>query len=237
MGIVAKTLNALKRSPVYSMLTGLPYAPYRGSVLRFIDPGHISMLEAGCGRGNVARSRYFPSGIPTKLGIEIFEPYALTALSSGSYDAVLRGDVRSLPLKDKSVDCIVCVEVIEHMPKDQGIALIREFERVARCQIVISTTDIPLKPLDERMATDGNMAMYHQARWKPHEFQDLGFDVYGMYPRFTEGSSIDPIYFLSYLLPLMWLVKHFPKRAKAFIGIKRFPSTIPADGFVPHGLR
>ena len=76
-----------------------------------------------------------------------------------------------------------------------------------------------------------------RARWKPHEFQDLGFEVYGMYPRFTEGSSLDPIYFLSYLLPLMWLVKHFPKRAKAFIGIKRFHPTIPIDALAAHELR
>ena len=62
--------------------------------------------------------------------------------------------------------------------------------------------------------------MYHQARWKPHEFAELGFDVYGMYPRFTEASSLDPVYFLSYLLPLMNLVKHAPHRAKAFVGVK-----------------
>ena len=237
MGLFSRAIKVIKRSPAYAVLTGLPYAPYRGSVLRFVDSGHSSLLEAGCGQGNLSRSRYFPSSIPLKLGIELFEPYARSANLLTSYDSVVIGDIRSLPFRDKSVDCIVCTEVIEHMPKDQGIALIKEFERVATSQIVISTTDIPLKPLDERMATDGNMAMYHQARWKPHEFQDLGFDVYGMYPRFTEGSSLDPIYFLSYLLPLMWLVKYFPKRAKAFIGIKRFHPTSPVDALGAHELR
>jgi len=224
MTILASLLNPLKRTPIYSLVTGLPWAPYRGSVLRFIAPGHSSILEAGCGQGNISRSRYFPAKIPLRLGVEIFEPYARTALSRGSYDSVLRGDVRALPLKDKSVDCVLCVEVIEHMPKDEGVALIKEFERVARHQVVVSTTDIPLKPLDERTATDGNMAMYHQARWKPHEFADLGFNVYGMYPRFTEGSSLDPVYFLSYLLPLMYLVKNAPRGAKAFVGVKNLTS-------------
>ena len=222
MNVITKTLYTLKNSPLYPLLTALPYAPYRGAVLRYIDEGHLSILEAGCGAGNLIRSPYFPKEMPLKVGLEIFRPYVDRAHQRGFYDLTVQGDVRSLPFADNSIDCVICVEVIEHMPKDQGFALIGELERIARKQLIISTTDLPLQEIDPARAADGNLYMYHQARWKPQDFREKGFEVYGMYPRFTEGSPYDPIYFLSYVLPLMWLVKHSPERAKAFTAVKRF---------------
>lgn len=222
MNPIVKMLYALRRSPAYSLLTSLPYAPYRGAVLGYIDKGHRSILEAGCGEGNLVRSRYFPKEISVKVGVEIFLPYALKANEQQVYNLTLVGDVRSLPFKDDAFDCVVCVEVIEHMPKDQGFELINELERVTKRQLIISTTDIPLGDIDPEKAADGNMAMYHLARWNPNDFKEKGFNVYGMYPRFTQKSPYDPVYFLSYLLPMMWLVKYFPKYAKAFTAVKRF---------------
>ena len=88
----------------------------------------------------------------------------------GLYDQTMLGEVRDLPFGDKSIDRVLCVEVIEHMPKEEGLALITELERVAKDQLIISTTDIPLRPIDPTKAADGNLFMYHRARWKPREF-------------------------------------------------------------------
>ena len=179
-----------------------------------IDNGHQSILEAGCGEGNLVRSRHFPKEVPIKAGVEIFPTYARTANQHGVYDLTVLGDVRSLPFKGKSFNCVVCIEVIEHMPKDQGYDLIGELERITKRQLIISTTDLPLGDVDPEKAADGNIAMYHLARWKPDDFRQRGFNVYGMYPRFTQSSPYDPVYFLSYLLPMIWLVKYFTRWAK-----------------------
>jgi len=108
MNPIFRLLYAVRCSRVYPFLTSLPYAPYRGAVLGFIDKGHESILEAGCGEGNLVRSRYFPKEISVKVGVEIFLPYALKANEQQVYNLTLVGDVRSLPFKDDAFDCVVC---------------------------------------------------------------------------------------------------------------------------------
>ena len=69
MNILGQFRRGLKRTPRYAVLTCAPHALYRRTVLRYIDRGHQSILEAGCGQGNLARSRYFPKSIPNKIGM------------------------------------------------------------------------------------------------------------------------------------------------------------------------
>lgn len=47
-------------------------------------------------------------------------------------------DGKHLPFKDKEFDVVVCVDVLEHVPKPQRTALIKEMRRVAKYQLICS---------------------------------------------------------------------------------------------------
>lgn len=76
------------------------------------------VLEAGCGEG------YGAGQIAEVAGKVIGIDYdALTAAHAGAtYPKVsaMRGDLAQLPLKDESVDVIVCLQVIEHLQDQPG---------------------------------------------------------------------------------------------------------------------
>jgi len=48
-------------------------------------------------------------------------------------------DVRKLPFKQKSFDTVLCMEVIEHLEKEEAIRLIEDMEKIARKKIIITT--------------------------------------------------------------------------------------------------
>lgn len=66
----------------------------------------------------------------------------LPAMHTLDHDHALRpsvaGELRSLPLRSKSVDVVLCAEVLEHVPFDVAVVGLGEFARVARRGVVLS---------------------------------------------------------------------------------------------------
>lgn len=85
-------------------------------------------------------------------------------------------------LADNSVDSIFLLDVIEHLDKEEGLALIREVERVAKTQIIIFT---PLgfmpQHVDENnldnWGLNGGEFQEHKSGWTPSDFSD-SWDFY-----------------------------------------------------------
>jgi hypothetical protein len=50
----------------------------------------------------------------------------------------IRGDVRRFPLRDRSVDWVIATHFFHHLTDEQGVAALREFDRVARRGIVVN---------------------------------------------------------------------------------------------------
>jgi ubiquinone/menaquinone biosynthesis C-methylase UbiE len=53
-------------------------------------------------------------------------------------DAVVRGNALQLPFRDKSIDIVMCSQVLHHFPEREARKLITEMNRVARARVVIS---------------------------------------------------------------------------------------------------
>ncbi|MBY3167867.1 class I SAM-dependent methyltransferase [Rhizobium laguerreae] len=78
-------------------------------------------------------------------------------------------------LSDKSVDSLFMLDVIEHMTKDMGIAVLAECDRVAREQIVLFT---PLGFMPQHMEDNqkdgwglsGTSVQEHLSGWTPEDF-------------------------------------------------------------------
>src|SRR6185312_6138806 len=89
-----------------------------------------SLLDAGCGEGEMLRRGAVPGSTRTIL----LDRNRDTA-------AQVLGSVDALPFAARSFDVVTCIEVLEHLP-DPGAA-VRELARVARRAIVVS---VPYEP-------------------------------------------------------------------------------------------
>ena len=100
----------------------------------------LSILDVGTGLGDIparvrARARERGAAVGT-VGLDTSEALALAAHSATL--PMLRADARRLPIADRAVDVVLCSQVLHHFRRDDGIALLRELDRVARRRVIVS---------------------------------------------------------------------------------------------------
>lgn len=100
-----------------------------------------TVLEIGVGEGEIAErvhSRYPDAAI---VGLDLPDP----ALADEWRSRPLHGlftDAAALPVRDRSIDLVMAIEVLEHLPEPE--AALRELARVARRDVVLS---VPREPV------------------------------------------------------------------------------------------
>jgi SAM-dependent methyltransferase len=99
-----------------------------GDVLGELAPA--SVLDAGCGEGEMLRRISLPRGART----------VLLDRNPGSAAHII-GSVDALPFASESFDVVTCLEVLEHLPDPRPAA--RELGRVAKRAVVVS---VPFEP-------------------------------------------------------------------------------------------
>jgi ubiquinone/menaquinone biosynthesis C-methylase UbiE len=133
-----------------------------------------AILDVGCGRTSVLRAvhkGYY------RVGLDIYRPYILKMRRLSIHDDYVLSDVRALPFKSKSFDCVVATEVLEHLGKKDGSKMLKEIERVARKKILMTT---PNGFLSTHPGPDDNPDEAHLSGWTADELKELGFKVYGI---------------------------------------------------------
>src|ERR1700694_3578558 len=111
-----------------------PMVTERHNFIRGALAGCQSLLNAGCGAGNVRKF-----GVPYNAGIELFKPTFDKAVAAKTHDQLIHGDVRELNkhFSEKSFDACLSVDVIEHLTKAEGEQLLLNMERIARIMVVV----------------------------------------------------------------------------------------------------
>jgi SAM-dependent methyltransferase len=98
------------------------------NLLAILPRGRVTILEIGARRGLITRRliEYFDSVTALDLEQPQFE-----------IDRVIRvkGDVQDLDFPDNSFDCVLCSEVLEHVPDISSA--VREIARVARHEVIV----------------------------------------------------------------------------------------------------
>jgi len=184
-----------------------------------------TILDIGCGKGEpmkfINRKALFKV-----VGVDIFQPYLMGCKKSGLYSEVVRCDVRALPFKEKSFDVVLCMALLEHLPKADGTKLIKDMEYIARKQIII---DVPRGVYEQHNVANGNPWQIHRSFWEPDELKKLGFRVKGQgLPIYGESGLVARLpQFVRWLgYPLYWLASpvtyFFPRFSGNMVAIKRF---------------
>lgn len=149
----------------------LPFYPGRFDLSPFLKDCS-TVLDIGCGPDSIVGR----SIVGYRVGLDIFRDCLLQASKHGTHDDHVQGDVRRLPFREKSFDAVVLLEVLEHLPKDQGTALISSMESVARKAVLLTTPN----GFVEQDTVDGNPFQQHLSGWSPSDFKAIGYEVIGL---------------------------------------------------------
>ena len=118
------------------------YLEKRKDIIKLISQNTECILDSGCGTGNFETLFSLnQSNMNTKIvGIDMSRK-RLDVAKSGPYQmaSFICGDTESLPFKDNSFDCVILIEVIEHVPNKRRLLL--ECKRVLKTHgMLIMTT-------------------------------------------------------------------------------------------------
>jgi 2-polyprenyl-3-methyl-5-hydroxy-6-metoxy-1,4-benzoquinol methylase len=103
-------------------------------------PRCATLLDVGTGLGDIpcrARSLAREHGVDlSTIGLD--SALELTRASRPVVTFTVCGDALRLPFADRSVDIVMCSQVLHHFAGSEALTLIREMNRVARIRVVVS---------------------------------------------------------------------------------------------------
>jgi ubiquinone/menaquinone biosynthesis C-methylase UbiE len=99
-----------------------------------------TLLDVGSGVGDIAaeardlaRNRQIDLSLFT---IDMAEPWAVASRARAGN--AVRGSATALPFADRSVDIVLCSQTLHHFDDTSASCVLRELDRVARRQVVVS---------------------------------------------------------------------------------------------------
>jgi hypothetical protein len=183
--------------------------------------GSERVLDVGC--ASSMHLRWY--GVPYAAGLEGYRPSYEEAKRIGSHDEMVLGDVREVDrfFKPGQFDTCMAVDVIEHLPKEDGLKLMRDLERIASRKVIIIT---PSGFLPQRQTEAGDL-QEHLSGWETEEMRGYGYQVIGLLgPKSLRGEHHHLKYrpkvfwgLISLLGHLLW-TRWNPARAASILCIK-----------------
>lgn len=146
---------------------------------RFGDPTRLSVIDLGCGPAESVVSRQILEAPWRRLvSVEAFLPY-LNKLRQKDARAA-RHEIHAIRIEQifsdltpGECDLALMIDVLEHFPRREALALLRRLERFVNRGIVLFT---PVGVV-EQGELDGNALQRHRSTWQPAELARLGYDV------------------------------------------------------------
>lgn len=135
-----------------------------------------SLLDVGCGSASpIAR---FSGRLHRTVGVDGHEPSIARSRKAGIHQEYHLMGVLEIGdrFEEKSFDCVLLSDLVEHLPKPEGLKLIAMAERLARKKMIVFTPNGFLRQ-GER---DENPYQAHISGWEVGEMESLGYSVRGI---------------------------------------------------------
>ena len=155
---------------------GYFYTQYPRLLEREIIGSCQTLLDVGC--GGHSPIRLFSSKPEYSVGVDSFEPYLQQSHRAGIHTEYREMDVLKIGdhLKERSFDCVLASDLIEHLAKADGYMLLAAMEQIAAKKVVIFTPNGFLR----QSALDGNPLQIHRSGWDFDEMRRRGYRVLGI---------------------------------------------------------
>jgi len=108
------------------------------------------------------------------IGIDIHKPYLDLAKRKHVYDDLVLCDASKLAFKADSFNLVLASEVIEHLPKNKGMELLADIERICKGRSIITTPN-GYFPQDSLIESE-----FHRSEWCVRDFRIRKYRVRGL---------------------------------------------------------
>ena len=168
-----------KESTIYLGKDEDYFAHVRVDLLKLLPAGLDRVLEVGCGQGRSLKWLKENKGCRWIAGIEIFSEAAKWA--KDHLDALYEGNVETMgiPIKDSSLDAILCLDVLEHMVDPWSVLL--------KLQRLLKPDGILLASIPNVRNFRVLIPLFFQGKW---EYQESGGIMDKTHLRFFTKRSV-----------------------------------------------
>ena len=174
--------------------------------------GSKRVIDLACGKSSILEHLHKNF---YAVGVDAYVPYIEISKQKGTHDEYVVHDILTVDFPPKSFDAVICFELIEHVEKDEGFALLKKMETWVTKKIILTTPN-GFVPQEEG---DGNDLQAHKSGWSPSDFRKLGFKVRGLQGLRVFARSENPVgkalWYLSF--PLVYF---FPSISWRLLAIK-----------------
>lgn len=185
------------------------------------------LVDIGCGSASPftgLRGRFIT------VGVEAFAPALAVAKSNGAHNHYIFADVLSEDISQRlglmgieRVDVVAAYQVVEHLSKDRGLALLDRMESLTSKYVIVETPN----GFREQGPEFGNEMQRHLSGWFIHDFEGRGYHVFGSTgTRHLRGYASGPRYSfkgcasLDMVLARALMIRRFPRHAYNLLAIK-----------------
>lgn len=147
-------------------------------VLREELRGCRNVLDLGCGERSPLRlikDNPAYAGLYS-VGVDIFSPYIMKNLEGQRiHSEYINQNIFEIDFPEKSFDCALLLDVIEHFTREDFLAFLPKLEKIAKKIIIITPNGF-----NEQDSYDDNPYQKHLSGWTVDDFEKLGFSCRGM---------------------------------------------------------
>ena len=166
---------------VKNALRRLLIAPFEDPLPRLLEQEIVgscaSLLDIGCGFDSPVKR--FAGRLERTVGIDVHAPSLERSRAAGihsEYQALDATDIESR-FGPRSFDCVIALDLIEHLEKAQGRRLLAAMERVARRKVIVFTPN----GFVSQASYDDNPYQVHRSGWDPDEMREAGYRLWGVH--------------------------------------------------------
>jgi SAM-dependent methyltransferase len=132
-----------------------------------------SVLDLGCGPSSPLQ---YCKNIDYSIGVEAFLPYLEESKRKKIHSEYSDRRIEELDFPENSFDAVIMIEVLEHLPEELGLKILKKAEGWARKKVIVSSPNgfIAQKEVDE------NPLQKHLSGWDYSKMKKLGYRSSGL---------------------------------------------------------